>query len=684
MNWVYSPYIGILHFTSLICVNIAVLAVRRRSTAKVNTLVMLMLSLAVWAFAAGLEAAALDLQAKILCVKLEYIGVVSAPTLYFIFILEYSRRTDWLIRNRAYLLWVFPLLAMLAVFTNEWHHLIWANYIPDPALVNGIIYEHGIGYYVLYAYNYLILLSGIGLLTQTWIRARPPYRRQASILLFSSFFPVAAGGVYLVREGMSGLDLVALSFAMAGIMIAIGILRFKLFNLMPIARDILIDSMGEGVLVLDAQNRIVDINPNAFSLLGISSKDVLGMPIDGVIQSQPQLVRQLLDQTHTTAELNLDTNPPRSIEMNVTILRDRGGHASGRLIVLRNITEYRQTQIALARNVEELSIINQISLAVTAGLDMERVLKTLLEQCRQVVPFDIFYVALYDEANSLVQIPLFYERGHFHTGLSRDIKERPGFIGKVIAESRTIYHPNHVERDTGPLDQPKSSPEKMARASIGIPLTLRERVIGVMSIQSYHPRAYTEDHIRILERIAVQAAIAVENARLYAEVQRLAIIDELTGIYNYRGLLELGAREVERANRFAHPLSLLFFDVDDFRNFNNTYSHAVGNIVLKSVVDRCKSILRAVDILARYGGDEFVVLLPETKITEAEKIACRMVAEVAAQRIATKYGDLGVTISVGITTLNEENPNLLALLDQANLAEHRAKQGQKGVVTIAA
>ena len=92
--------------------------------------------------------------------------------------------------------------------------------------------------------------------------------------------------------------------------------------------------------------------------------------------------------------------------------------------------------------------------------------------------------------------------------------------------------------------------KKPPESYIGIPLLLRERVIGVLSIQNYREDAYTEDHIRILERIAVQAAIAIENARLYSEIQRLAIVDELTGIYNYRGLQELGAREVERGKSF--------------------------------------------------------------------------------------------------------------------------------------
>jgi diguanylate cyclase (GGDEF)-like protein len=225
--------------------------------------------------------------------------------------------------------------------------------------------------------------------------------------------------------------------------------------------------------------------------------------------------------------------------------------------------------------------------------------------------------------------------------------------------------------------------EKPAKSYIGIPLTVRERIIGVMSIQSHHPDAYSEEQVRVLEQIAIQAAIAIENARLYAEEQRLAIIDELTKIYNYRGLIELGAREVERARRFNHPLSALFFDIDNFHDFNNTYSHTTGNVVLQTVVQRCSAVLRSVDIFARFGGDEFVALLPETDLASAEVVARRLVEEIAATGITTSYGDLSVTVSAGVTMLTSSMLDLAALIDRASQAERQAKQDQKSVIAIA-
>ena len=331
-------------------------------------------------------------------------------------------------------------------------------------------------------------------------------------------------------------------------------------------------------------------------------------------------------------------------------------------------------KMKLTHQNKELRIIERITLAITASLDVQKTIKTLHQQCSHVVPIDSFFIALYDQERSLITVPLLYNRGNYRTGTLQDLQERSGTIENVIQARRTLYLQDNMHTVTGPL-KPNLEVERRTRSYIGIPLLLRDKVVGAMSIQNYKPNAYRQDQIHILERISLHAAIAIENARMYTEVQALALIDELTGIYNYRGLLELGVREVERARRFNHPLSILFFDIDDFRNINDTYSHTAGNIVLQTVVQHGRAVLRSVDVLTRFGGDEFVVLLPETDLTGAEAVARRLMKEIATAKIATQYGDLNVTISIGFATLTSDTVDLADLIDRANQAEHQAKQG---------
>lgn len=689
VTWTYNPYAGILLATAVISACVGFMALRRRKTSAVGTLALLMFAVTEWAFTSGLEAAAVGIHHKVFWSIIEYLGALSAPTLFLVFVLEYCQKNRWLKPVYLILLSIVPITGFIVTTTNEWRGLIWTSFTPIPTLPNVLIYGHGIGYYILISYCSLIISTGILVLLEVWFHANQPYRRQVGMLLLGSLFPFIGGIVYtFIPDILPGLNLTPVSFLLTGLVIAFGIFRFRLFDLTPLARDVLIENLDEGILVLDAQNRVVDINPVAQSILSATAYENLGQPITKVLQFWPGLARRLRDNDDKgETEVRWGTNPPRYFHLTVSPLYGQHNQLAGRLIVLRDVTKRHQTEAELSHTIKELGIINHISLAVTSGLDMEHVCKTLHVQCSLLVPIDIFYVALYDEINSLIHVPLFYEGGLYQTGPSRDINDHPGTIGTVIQSRKTLYLNNVIDNsilsDTRPPHSSVSIPEKTTRSYIGIPLMLRERVVGVLSIQNYRADAYTENHIRILERIAIMAAIAIENARLYAEIQRLTIIDELTGIYNYRGLLELGAREVERALRFNRPLSLLFFDIDNFRNFNNTYNHSTGNVILKAVSERWRSILRTVDIIARYGGDEFVALLPETDIASAEGVARRMVEEITANKIVTSFGELSVTISIGVTTLSEERPHLADLIDHANHAEHKAKQGQKGIVVVA-
>ena len=333
-----------------------------------------------------------------------------------------------------------------------------------------------------------------------------------------------------------------------------------------------------------------------------------------------------------------------------------------------------------SQHAERLAMLNRIGVAITNGLDMETVLRTLLEQCQMVATVDCFYVSLYDQTNELVTIPFYYENGQFSSGQSRDIQQNPGLTGEVIRSRQTLYLDDAFDSEYPTPTRMLRVGGKEARSYIGLPLILRDKVIGVLSIQSYKPDAYTGQQIQIMEMIAIQAAIAIENARLYSEVQRLSIVDELTGVYNYRGLLELGSREVERARRFRRPLSAFFFDIDNFRDFNNKYSHAIGNLVLRAVAQRSRTIVRAVDLVARYGGEEFVILLPEVSLSAASQIAERLRVDIERHRVNTNRGELGVTVSIGVAELGDGVINLAALMDRANQAEHTAKETGKNRV----
>jgi diguanylate cyclase (GGDEF)-like protein len=208
-----------------------------------------------------------------------------------------------------------------------------------------------------------------------------------------------------------------------------------------------------------------------------------------------------------------------------------------------------------------------------------------------------------------------------------------------------------------------------------IPLRVGTDLVGVLAIgPKLSQEPYTKDDELTLMTLANQTAVAIENARLFYEVQQLAIIDDLTGIYNRRYLLELSDREFRRAQRFGRNLSLVMMDIDHFKQINDTFGHAVGDEVLEALAQRCQNNIRNVDVLGRYGGEEFVILLPETVLSEAIQITERLCTQISEFPFETSVGLVNLTASFGIASYHIEIEDLYALLKNADIALYSAKR----------
>jgi diguanylate cyclase (GGDEF)-like protein len=183
---------------------------------------------------------------------------------------------------------------------------------------------------------------------------------------------------------------------------------------------------------------------------------------------------------------------------------------------------------------------------------------------------------------------------------------------------------------------------------------------------------------RLLFRNLKQNETALRNA--LEEVERLAFTDPLTGLYNHRHLFHLADREFQRARRYQLPLSVIMLDIDDFKRVNDTYGHAIGDQVLQEVAECCRKELRGVDVIGRYGGDEFVAMLPETGVPAACQVAERLRKSIAERVLDTKAGRVTVTVSLGVAALGDEHLTPEILLDSADKALYVAKQNGRNRV----
>lgn len=252
-------------------------------------------------------------------------------------------------------------------------------------------------------------------------------------------------------------------------------------------------------------------------------------------------------------------------------------------------------------------------------------------------------------------------------------------LNRIYTTGQPLVYPDVLESPEW-IVLPES---EWIHSHMGVPLKIKGKVVGFLLLNSSEPDFFHHSMVGSVQAFADQAAIAIENARLYAKVQQLAIADELTGLYNRRGFFEMGEREVERSIRFGHPLAALFIDIDHFKQFNDAYSYSVGDQVLRLLSDTLRSGLREVDLIGRYGGEEFVVLLPETGQSAASQIAERLRKLVEAARLSTEWGELGITVSIGGCMRTSSLPTLSALIERAGQGVHQAKNtGRNRVVFI--
>ena len=338
-------YAGFLLLSATISSVLAVLSRKRRAAPGSIAFSLLMWAVVEWAFTYAMEMLSAGLSAKILWSKFQYIGIVSIAPLWLMFGLSYSRRDRWLARNRVVFLWIEPVVILTLAATNEWHRLIWSEIKPAGVL---LIYEHGPATLIHAVYSYTLVLLGAFWMLQAALRAPRLYRRQAGTILIGALVPWTVNILYLFGiTPLPGLDLTPYAFTVTGLMFAWSLFRFQLLEIVPAAHEALFASLTDGALALDGQNKLVDINPAAQKLLGITAEAV-GQKITKLLQAWPNLLAGIGDSPEKKTEIATVSSPSGQwLELTISSIRDRRDRPSGRLIVLRDVTERNKAEKTL-------------------------------------------------------------------------------------------------------------------------------------------------------------------------------------------------------------------------------------------------------------------------------------------------------------------------------------------------
>lgn len=348
MHWQVTPYSYLLLVAAAMSAALIFFAWRRRGTPGAETLALLMTGVCVWAAGYALELSGADLPTKILWAKAEYIGIATVPVAWLAFAFQYTGREGQLTLRNLALLYALPLVTLLLAWTNEAHGLVWSSTRlseggPFPALE----VDHGAWFWVHWSYSYLLLLVGTILLVSMLTRSPNLYRKQNLALLVAVSVPWVGNGVYVLGlSPVPNLDLTPFAFLISGTAIALSLFRFRLLDIVPVARENVMEGMSDGVVVLDLQDRVVDMNPAAERFLGCSTRKAIGREFIALVPNW----YGSFEHHHGRAgeiheEVSLGEEPAqRDYELTLSPVADRKGQSRGHLILLHDITERKRVE----------------------------------------------------------------------------------------------------------------------------------------------------------------------------------------------------------------------------------------------------------------------------------------------------------------------------------------------------
>lgn len=323
----------------------------------------------------------------------------------------------------------------------------------------------------------------------------------------------------------------------------------------------------------------------------------------------------------------------------------------------------RETQAELERSNAELSAFNSLAAMLSQSLELSEVLEAALDNCLSFLGFESGAIYLTERAGSRLVLTA-------HRGLPEEVVRARGELLLDTGTGEGVFSLKELERPHFGAE-PFCGERLISCARV--PLRAKGRLVGLLFLGTEEPRELDPSEQDLIIAFGHQIGIAVENARLHQEIREQAMRDSLTGLYNHAHLRERLREEVERARREGRALALLMLDLDHFKRFNDTYGHLVGDEVLRAVSQVLRTQTREYDVVGRYGGEEFAVVLPGAGEEEACAVAERIRSAVRGTAIPGLETGIRITVSIGVALFPPHGDSPDDLIAAADSALYRAK-----------
>jgi diguanylate cyclase (GGDEF)-like protein/PAS domain S-box-containing protein len=953
LTWQFTSEVLISLLTATFAIAMAFISSRWWKTPGIIFFTLVTLSVGGWALFSGLEFASILIPEKILWAKMQYICISCISAFWLLFVLKYTHQDEKISHWWIILLMIVPIFTIFIAITEDKYHWLWQRIVPSTNIPGApLIYSNNWWYAIFVAYFYLILIIGVVILIRRTVLPPKSVGARALVLLIGVFPPLFTNFLYQSQliPGVELPILLMVGLVISGLIYIWGIFYFDLLESSSLSRDVVMDKMSEGVIVLDRRDRIYNINSTALNMLGLSERTAKNKSLNDIVGVWPGIAESFRIPHDFETEVRINGDAPKTLNVSATNLKDKDGHPTGRMLVWRDITQYREVEAtlrdsearfkalfqgapdaiiitdknsrislvnnqaitlfgysmdelvgnsieivvperyreayykyqkafideietrpgislplngirknrreipieialspvkipsgviftniirdlsirkeaeeqlrlqsvaleaaangivitdrngniqwvnpafsrmtgysaedvrgknprilksglvpqdifknlwntilngnvwhgelvnrrkdgtilteeqtiapvrdstgqinhfiaikqditerkraedALSRRTDQIATLNRVMQMLSSTLDISRVLDTILSEIQQVVPYDSASVWL--SKDDLLEIIAVH-------GFSDPVS----LIGTSVKLSSDDNPNAQVMRSRKPLIVEDAyttyssfragvHAQYQHRGWMGVPMIVGDRVIGMLAFDKKIPNFYTQEQSQFALAFAAQAAIAIENARLYSdaqnelaekikaenkllklqkELEEQAIRDSLTGLYNRRFLDETLSRELSRAERDKYSVSIVMLDLDHFKVFNDTYGHDVGDMMLKQLGKLLTAQVRAGDIACRFGGEEFVVVMPKASLAVAKQRSNDWRTKFESQVLIYEGEVLNATLSAGVAVYPLHGTTSEEIIRKADQAMYAAKSaGRNQVIT---
>lgn len=954
MTWQFTSEVLISLLTAAIALTVGLVSARWWKTPGVIYFTLLMMSIGGWALFSGLESASIEIPRKIFWAKMQYIGISFIPAFWLLLIMQYTHQDQRITHWWVILLLIVPVMTIYIVITEDKNHWLWEAIRPISNIPGApLTYTHGRWFPISSGYYYLLVILGAFILIRRTIIPPKSVGVRALLLLSGVIPPLICNFIYHSQVFLvNNLQvMIMIGLMISGMIYFWGIYYFQLLEYTSLSHDVIIDKMSEGVIVLDRRDRIHNINSTALSMLGLSQRSAKRKSLNDIIAIWPGIADTFRISHDFETEVRINGDSPRTLSVRTTNLKDKDGQSTGRMVVWRDITQYRRVEStlrdsearfkalfqgapdaivitdknsqiilvnnqtitlfgysmdelmgnsidiviperyreayykyqkafideietrpgislplngirknkreipieialspvkipsgviftniirdltirkeaeeqlrlqsvalesaangivitdrngniqwvnpaftkmtgynadevhgknprilksglvsqniysdlwktilsgnvwhgelinrrkdgtiiteeqtiapvrdsighiihfiaikqditerkhaeeALSKRSEQVDTLNRVMRSLSSTLDLSKVLDMILHEIQQVIPYDSASVWLCKNDSLEIIAAHGFPDSETLIGTSFDLSSKDNPNTQVI-QTRMPLIEGDIYSTYSTFSNGVQARYKN-RGWMGVPMIIGDRVIGMLAFDKNVPNFYTQEQSQFALAFAAQAAIAIENARLYSDAQKeltekieaeekllklqkdleeQAIRDSLTGLYNRRFLDETLSRELSRAERDKYSVSVVMLDLDHFKMFNDTYGHDVGDMMLKQLGKLLSSQVRAGDIACRFGGEEFVVVMPKASLSVAKQRANDWRMKFESQILIHEGEVLNATLSAGVAVYPLHGTTSDEVIRKADQAMYAAKAAGRNLVIMA-